>query len=150
MSQAILPIAAALILDDEGRLLLVRKRGTECFMQAGGKLEPGELAEAALHRELMEELGQAPTRLYSLGKFTAPAANEPDCQVHASLFLVAMSPSVAPAAEIAELRWVTPWEAQRLPLAALTRDHVLPLAVRLIQREEMGRCCEGHLLLRSD
>ncbi len=29
-------IAAALILDTGGRALLVRKRGTEAFMQAGG------------------------------------------------------------------------------------------------------------------
>ncbi|QOR37060.1 hypothetical protein HNO52_17845 [Billgrantia diversa] len=39
-----LRIAAALILDSEGHMLLVRKRGTERFMQAGGKLEPGEPA----------------------------------------------------------------------------------------------------------
>jgi len=45
-------IAAALIEDGEGRLLLIRKAGTEWFMQAGGKIEDGESPLAALRREL--------------------------------------------------------------------------------------------------
>ena len=35
-------IVAALIRDEAGRVLLVRKRGTETFMQPGGKRDPGE------------------------------------------------------------------------------------------------------------
>jgi 8-oxo-dGTP diphosphatase len=50
-------IAAALIDDDAGRLLLVRKARTEWFMQAGGKIEEGESAISALRRELHEEIG---------------------------------------------------------------------------------------------
>lgn len=45
-------IAAAVLMDDNERLLLVRKRGTEYFMQPGGKIEPGEEALSALVREL--------------------------------------------------------------------------------------------------
>lgn len=50
-------IAAALIDDDAGRLLLVRKTGTLWFMQASGNIEGGEGALAALRRELSEEIG---------------------------------------------------------------------------------------------
>src|SRR4030095_347489 len=35
-------IVAALIRDEAGRVLLVRKRGTAAFMQPGGKRDPGE------------------------------------------------------------------------------------------------------------
>lgn len=49
-------IAAAIITDSQGRCLLVRKRGTEYFMQPGGKPEIGETPHAALIRELEEEL----------------------------------------------------------------------------------------------
>ncbi|MEM9477678.1 MAG: hypothetical protein AAGA71_20510 [Pseudomonadota bacterium] len=34
-----LHIAVAVVLDEAGRMLLVRKRGTEAFMQPGGKIE---------------------------------------------------------------------------------------------------------------
>ena len=35
-------IAAALLIGPDGRTLLVRKRGTEAFMQPGGKIEAHE------------------------------------------------------------------------------------------------------------
>ncbi|WP_408734888.1 NUDIX domain-containing protein [Asaia platycodi] len=38
----VIHIAAALLHDGAGRLLLVRKHGTVAFMQPGGKIEPGE------------------------------------------------------------------------------------------------------------
>src|SRR5258707_3860570 len=50
-------IVAALIRDESGRVLLVRKRGTAAFMQPGGKRDPGEDDVTALARELNEELG---------------------------------------------------------------------------------------------
>ena len=50
-------IVAALIRDEAGRVLLVRKRGTLAFMQPGGKRDPGEDDTTALARELHEELG---------------------------------------------------------------------------------------------
>lgn len=124
---SIIRIAAALIEDEEGRLLLVRKRSTDAFMQAGGKMEPGEAPEAALARELQEELGQLPDRLEPLGIFTAPAANEPGHQVEAHVYRACMSGELQAAAEIEELCWVTTEEAELLPLAPLTRDHLLPL-----------------------
>lgn len=123
-----LHIAAALIEDDAGRLLLVRKRGTAAFMQAGGKLEPGESPSDALTREIEEELGRAPTRLEPLGEARAAAANEPGHALHAHLFRAEVRGPLQAAAEIAELRWVTPDEAMALPLAPLTREHILPLA----------------------
>jgi 8-oxo-dGTP pyrophosphatase MutT (NUDIX family) len=57
----IIRIAAALIDNEAGQLLLVRKNGTPWFMQAGGKIEDGESALAALRRELGEEIGLCTT-----------------------------------------------------------------------------------------
>ena len=48
---------AAVIVDGQGRVLLVRKHGSSTFIQPGGKREPGEDALATLARELQEELG---------------------------------------------------------------------------------------------
>lgn len=127
---SIIRIAAALVVSPDGRLLLVRKRGTLAFMQPGGKIEPGEEPRQALLRELGEELGLVPAAaaLEPLGRFSAPAANEPGHEVQAELFrLVAEPADATPRAEIAEAVWVTAGEAAALPLAPLTRDCVLPL-----------------------
>ena len=126
-------IAAAVCLDDAGWLLVVRKRGTEAFMQPGGKLAPGEAPATCLIRELEEELQLRvrEDRLFPLGIFTAAAANEPGMLVKAMLYLVRDVGRPAAAAEIAELRWVDPAAPGDVTLAPLTRDVVLPLAARL-------------------
>ncbi len=124
-------IAAALIDDGGGKVLLVRKRGTAAFMQAGGKIDPGETPFEALARELDEELGYRPTdaEVHFLGTFSADAANEPDHLLEAHLFHVrACGREFRIAAELEEAVWVSTEAAEELRLAPLTRDHVLPLA----------------------
>ncbi|MCQ8277562.1 NUDIX domain-containing protein [Acetobacteraceae bacterium KSS8] len=126
----VIRIAAALLLRADNQTLLVRKRGTRAFMQPGGKIDPGETAEAALVRELREELGISidPAALEPLGDADADAANEPGCRVAATLFALRWDGPVMPAAEIEEARWVDPASPGALELAPLTRGHVLPLA----------------------
>ncbi|HCS45677.1 MAG TPA: DNA mismatch repair protein MutT, partial [Pseudomonas sp.] len=87
-SPDIIRIAAALLIGPDGRTLLVRKRGTEAFMQPGGKIEAPEQPIHALARELAEELGLLidPAHATYLGQFSAPAANEPGYVVQAELF----------------------------------------------------------------
>ncbi len=130
MDSPTIKIVAALISDEAGRVLLVRKRGTKAFMQPGGKLDPGEDDLAALSREITEELGCAliPASIRPLGAFEAIAANEPGFRVRASLYGIAVIGAIAPGREIDETIWVDPAAPPDIPLAPLTRDHVLPLA----------------------
>lgn len=123
-------IVAAVIMDDAGNTLLVRKRGTSAFMQAGGKLGEGEASLVALERELIEELGcgSRPSSYKSLGTFSAPAANEPGWTVEAELFSARLSGEIRLDAEIEEAVWVDPGAESILPLAPLTCRHALPLA----------------------
>lgn len=126
-------IAAALIDDDRGRLLLVRKAGTRWFMQAGGKIVGDESPLSALHRELREELGLslADGDARYLGRFSAPAANEPDSLVEAEIFHIRVTEAPAASAEIAEAIWVGRDAADAMPLAPLTLHHILPLSLAL-------------------
>ncbi|URO01198.1 NUDIX domain-containing protein [Leclercia adecarboxylata] len=122
-------IAAAVIMDEKGRLLLVRKRGTLFFMQPGGKIEPGEDAQSALVRELREELNIeiTPEELTPLGEFTDIAANEPGHQLHACMFRTAnWIQDVQPAAEIEEILWLSPSDTTSHQLAPLTANKIVP------------------------
>ena len=135
MSEGPIRIAAAVIVREDGRTLLVRKRGTSAFMQPGGKVGAQESGVEALARELREELGcQAAAEPRPLGRFWAPAANEPGRVVEAELFLVELAGAVAAGAEIEELVWIDPDAPGGILLAPLTRDHVLPL-VRTLWRD---------------
>ena len=121
-------IAAALLIGSDGQTLLVRKRGTQAFMQPCGKIDAGEQPADALARELHEELNLRiePGAAVYLGKFSAPAVNEPGFTVEAELFQVQIDEPVSPAAEIEEVRWIDPAGDGGLVLAPLTRDLILP------------------------
>lgn len=123
-----LHIAAACLFDEQGHLLLVRKRNTRFFMLPGGKREPGEDALSALIRELFEELELQLDvgALQPLGQFQAPAANEADTWVQADIFSAALPHAVQAAAELEELRWLDMTQALPDDLAPLLREQVLP------------------------
>lgn len=125
-------IAAAVITREDGCLLLVRKHGSDIFIQPGGKLEVGEHPRQALCRELQEELGLwvAEQELVPFGQGSAPAAHEAGHTVRAEFFGLQLPQALAEglqvAAELAELRWIDPAQPGDLPIAALSRDFVLP------------------------
>jgi 8-oxo-dGTP pyrophosphatase MutT (NUDIX family) len=125
-------IAAAVLAGPDGRVLLVRKRGTSVFMQPGGKIEPGEAPLAALQREVHEELGLAidPGAPRYLGRFSAPAAHETDATVVAEAFWLDIASTPTAQAEIEEVRWVDPLDPGEIALAALSRQHILPAYLR--------------------
>lgn len=124
-------IASAIINSPDGKTLLVRKRGAQSFMQAGGKIEGGETPLDALRRELREELNlmlpQQDTEF--VGRFEAPAANEPGDTVVAEIFRLAVqNRHIQPNAEIEEIMWVDPKSPPAIALAPLTKVHILPIA----------------------
>jgi len=129
VTDRIISVVAALIRDDQGRVLLVRKRRTAAFMQPGGKRDAGESDIAALSREVAEELGcwvdQNSAR--ALGVFECAAANEPGYRVRAAVYAVNVEGAIEPHAEIEQVVWINPQAVHNIALAPLTRDHVLPL-----------------------
>lgn len=129
-------IASAIITDESGRCLLVRKRGTTHFIQPGGKMEPDESPVAALSRELQEELNLNLTGqdFSYVGRFTDKAINEPDRVVIADIYHCVLTASdIQPAAEIEEVIWYSTDGSKSLLLAPLTENQLMPLVETLHQ-----------------
>ena len=133
MTAPIIRVVAAVIRDEAGRVLLVRKRGTQAFMQPGGKRDDGESDVATLTREIDEELGcrVIAQSACPLGMFDCAAANEPGFRVQAAVYAVEVEGDANPRAEIDEMIWADPAALPDVLLAPLTRDHVLPLSARI-------------------
>ena len=132
MSESTAPdfvVAAVVMRDAGGRILVVRKRGTSRFMLPGGKIEPGESPYVCAIREAHEELGVSlrASALVRLGEWTAPAANESGRTVHGHIYEHPWVAGVTACQEIEEVLWLSSDEARvRTDLAPLFQTCVLP------------------------
>ena len=157
---ALIRTVAAVLCDDQGRVLLVRKQGTDTFIQPGGKREPGEDSLQTLARELAEELGVVlRPGAVRLGEFEDVAVNEPGTRVQAEVFLATVDGTPAAGAEIGELAWVEPSAPGERRIAPLSRWQILPMIAALwkpVERESGRHYTWGgdndgwHLLQRHD
>ena len=123
-------VSAVVLTDVAGRVLMVRKRGTNSFLNPGGKPEPGETPEQCAVRELREELGLEldPEELLPLGRHRAAAANETDTVVRADVFRAPdpLDRLPVPRSEIEEARFVDPTSPEP-GWAPLFTERILPL-----------------------
>ncbi|NPC96638.1 NUDIX domain-containing protein [Nocardioides sp. zg-DK7169] len=126
-------VAGVCVRDERGHLLVVRKATSRLFQLPGGKLEPGESPLAAGIRETREEVGLELTDVRELGRFEAPAANEPGAIVESTIYTASSTDTPVAAAEIAEARWIDPAAAE-VPLAPLLELHVLPALLADVSR----------------
>lgn len=77
----IVPAARAVILDDDNRVLLIRRGDNKLWALPAGGMEPGESVTECMAREVWEETGlsveaSTPFAIYSEPRFTAPTRPE--------------------------------------------------------------------------
>lgn len=131
MNNNVITIAAAVILNEDNQLLVVRKKNTKFFMHVGGKLESNESPEAALFREVHEEIGCDIDILSYIGKYETLAANESNHALISYLYQVRLKNEPKVQAELAELRWMD-LNSSELALAPLTKDISIPWCKQLL------------------
>ena len=127
----LLVIAVALI-DVDGRVLLARrppgKSMAGLWEFPGGKMQDGEFPEAALIRELREELGIDVTEA-CLAPFTFASHTYDDFHLLMPLYVCRVWQGFVTAREGQELKWVRPRDMEEfpmppadVPLVAMLRD----------------------------
>lgn len=115
-----IPVACALILDRDGRVLLAQRPAHKHLALKwefpGGKIEPGESAAAALLREIDEELG---CRIEITRALPPLVHHYATVSVEMHPFVCRLADSAAPVAqEHAALAWVKPADVRDYDLAA--------------------------------
>ena len=64
--------AAILIVDEQDRLLLMKRSDSGCWGPPGGAVEPGEVVDKAAKREALEETGLQVGEMLLFGVFSGP------------------------------------------------------------------------------
>ena len=118
MSRLILVAAVALV-DSDGRVLVAQRPEGKAMAGLwefpGGKVEPGETPEAALMRELSEELG-IETWQSCLAPLTFASHAYPDFHLLMPLFACRRWQGTPTGHEGQALRWVRPRDLSALPM----------------------------------
>jgi 8-oxo-dGTP diphosphatase len=132
ISKQILLVVAVALIDVDGRLLIAQrpegKSMAGLWEFPGGKVDPGETPEAALIRELREELA-IDTEASCLAPFTFASHAYDDFHLLMPLYVCRTYQGVPQAREHQALRWVAPMRLKDFPmppadkpLVAMLRD----------------------------
>lgn len=121
----------AIILDGEGKILIVKPRGKDIWLFVGGKIEDGETHEQCLHREVREELNVnivGTPEFYSKSP-VEPAANDVlGRTVQIFEYLIDIEGEPKPSHEIESVHWLSKNEflGNEFPLGSVLQHHAIP------------------------
>jgi 8-oxo-dGTP diphosphatase len=118
VSSSVIPCVGAVIKDDEGRLLLIRRGhepGTGLWSLPGGRMEPGETDAQALSREISEETGLVIRAGRLLGTVHRPGLQGTVLEIRDYTASV-VGGTLRPGDDAADARWVPASELDTLPL----------------------------------
>lgn len=129
--------ARALLLDDAGRLVLIKRTRSgrsPYWTTPGGRVEASDASiEAALHRELMEELGATATLLGQV-HVISPTTAHPTRQHVFLARLLTMDPALRCGPELTDNH-----VPDRVPLDLLDTIDLRPSALKIVAKRVVAR-----------
>ena len=120
--------AAGIIIRDR-QVLATRSKGSDIYIQPGGKLEEGETEQQAVVRELKEELGIDVDKsdLEKLGDYYAEAAGKKGQWLKLAAFhVVKFSGEPRPMSEVVEIRGFTSQIPADVIMASIFEHDIIP------------------------
>lgn len=133
-------VVAAVIERSDRRLLIGQRRRNDSsplkWEFPGGKVREGESPEAALARELQEELGVTLTKSIEIGRVGHRYAETPD-ELEIRFFAAAITETELKPSTFEKLAWVLPKELRDYDFLAANRELVAQLATGHIKPAEI-------------
>jgi len=113
---------------DETRMLVVRKKGRSTFIMPGGRPEGTETEYETLRRELLEETSLTVVRAEYFGRYTEPAAFEPDSELQMSVYRAEVTGELRVDNEIVESLWLDyRADLAGVDLGSTITNHIIPM-----------------------
>ncbi len=118
MSGSVIPCVGAVVMDGQGRLLMIRRGhepGAGLWSIPGGRIEPGETDAAALAREMLEEtsLSVQVGRLLGRVRRPGPGGAVIDIKDYAATIT---GGTLQAGDDAADARWIAPGELHSLDI----------------------------------
>ena len=138
-------VVAAVIERGDRRLLIGQRRKTDTsplkWEFPGGKVRDGELPEAALARELREELGATLVKSVELGRVRHHYAGTPE-ELEIRFYAAAIAESGATPYTFEQIAWALPKELGDYDFLAANRELIAQLATGRIKPAEILEAAE--------
>ena len=128
MKKHIIKIAAAMI-HGKKELLIVKKKGSDIYINPGGRVEKYETDLETLRRELREELKINFFYAKFLNSYySAKAAHDPDCELTIRMYLVKWTGKITPSSEIERADWLTKGDflSKKYNLSPQLQKNIIP------------------------
>jgi 8-oxo-dGTP diphosphatase len=139
-------VVAAVIERTDRRLLIGQRRKNDSsplkWEFPGGKVEPGEAPEAALTRELKEELGATLQKSVPIGRVVHRYASTPE-ELEILFYAVAISESELLPSAFEQIAWVLPKELGQYDFLAANSQLVANLATGRIKPGDILQATAG-------
>jgi len=133
-------VVAAVIERSDRRILIGQRRKNDSsplkWEFPGGKMEDGETAEAALARELREELHATLTKSVELGRIQHKYADRSDA-LEIRFFAAAIANDTVEPVSFEQIAWVLPRELGQYDFLAANRQLIAQLATGRIKPAEI-------------